>query len=322
MDRRTFIAVVTGILATPLVAEPQQSNKVCRIGFLRRTSPEPTAFEAFRTGLRELGYVEGQNVVIEQRYANGVHERLPGLARELLEIKVDVFVVDGTLTVRAIRKVAATTPVVFTLVCDPVRDGLVSTLARSGGTMTGMTQANTELTPKRLQLLREIVPAGRVGVLYNPSNMPAALAKPLKDAATSLGVELKFVEARRPDGLVGAFSSLRQENVRGVLVAGDAMFYSQRAHIVDLAVQYRLPALYEDLGFAEAGGLITYGPNQVANFRHAAVFVDKIFKGAKPADLPVEQPTKFALVINLKTAKALGLTIPQSLLARADEVIQ
>jgi putative ABC transport system substrate-binding protein len=306
----------------PLAAEAQPSKAVHRIAFLRRTSPQPAAFEAFREGLRDLGYVEGQDVVIEQRYANGVHERLPGLARELLQSKPDVFVVDGTLTVRAVQSISRTTPIVFTLVGDPVRDGLVSSLARPGGTMTGMTQVNTELTPKRLQLLREIVPAGRVGVLYNPSYMPAALVKPLNEAAASLGVELKFVEARSPEALAGAFTRLRREEVRGVLVAGDAMFYSERARIVDLAAQYRLPAVYEDLGFASAGGLITYGPNQVAIFQRAAVFVDKILKGAKPADLPVEQPTKFELVINLKTAQALGLAIPPSLRLRANQVIE
>jgi ABC-type uncharacterized transport system substrate-binding protein len=322
MDRRAFLAASFGLLAAPLVADAQTVGRVYRIGFLRRTSPEPADFEAFRQGLRELGYVEGQNVVIEQRYAHGAHERLSGLARELLQLQVDVLVVDGALTVQAAREVAGTTPIIFTVVPDPVGERLVASLARPGGTITGLTHFGRELIPKRLQLLVEVVPAARVGVLYNPPNTPARRLEQLAETARSLAVELRPVEAQSPEALGAAFATMSRQSVRAVLVWNDAMFVSQRARVVELAAQHRLPAVYEDRRFAEAGGLMTYGPKQSANFHRAAAFVDKILKGARPADLPIEQPTKFDLVINLKTAKALGLTIPQSVLLRADEVIQ
>jgi putative tryptophan/tyrosine transport system substrate-binding protein len=322
VDRRTFVAGTVALVAAPLAAETQTEGKVYRIGFLRRTSPEPADFEAFRQGLRELGYVEGQNVVIEQRYAHGAHERLPGLARELLQLQVDVLVVDGTLTVQATREVAGTTPIIFTMVGDPVGERLVASLARPGGTITGVTHFGRELIPKRLQLLVEVAPATRVGILYNPPNTPARRLEQLRETAHSLGVELRPVEVRSPKAFRAAFGTMSREGVGAVLVLNDAMFVSQRTGMVELAAQHRLPAVYEDRQFAEAGGLMTYGPNEAANFRRAATYVDKILKGAKPADLPVEQPTKFELVINLKTAKALGLTIPPSVLARADEVIQ
>jgi putative ABC transport system substrate-binding protein len=322
MDRRAFVTGALAVLAAPLAVYGQTAGKVYRIGFLRRTSPEPAAIEAFRQGLRELGYVEGQNVIIEQRYAHGAHERLSRLARELLERKVDVLVVDGQLTVQAAREVAGTTPIIFTLVGDPVGAGIVASLARPGGTITGLTSFSGELIPKRLQLLREVVPAARVGVLYNPPNTAARRVEQLTETARSLGLELRPVEARSPEALGDAFGTMSREGVGAVLVWNDAMFVSQRARIAELAAQHRLPAVYEDRQFAEAGGLMTYGPNEAANFRRAAAFVDKILKGAKPADLPVEQPTKFELVINMKTAKTLGLTIPQSVLLRADEVIE
>jgi putative tryptophan/tyrosine transport system substrate-binding protein len=314
--------ICLALLVAPLAAEGQQAARVYRIGFLRRTAPEPAAIEAFREGLRELGYIEGQNIAIEQRYARGAHERLPGLARELLQLKVDVLVVDGTLTVRAARGIVGTTPIVFTAVSDPVGEGLVASLARPGGTVTGLTHFGRELLPKRLQLLREIAPTARVGILYNPPDTSARLLAELDETARSLGVDLRHMEAATPEALGGAFTALIREGVGAVLVGNDAMFVSQRARLVQLASQHRLPAIYEERQFAEVGGLMTYGPNAKANWRRAAAYVDKILKGAKPADLPVEQPTKFELVINLKTAKALGLTIPPSVLARADEVIE
>jgi putative ABC transport system substrate-binding protein len=324
-DRRLTLGVILAVvvfLATPLAATAQQAEKIYRIAFLRRTSPEPVDFEAFRQGLRGLGYVEGQNVVIEQRYAHGAHERLPGLARELLELKVDVFVVDGPLTVRAVRQVAQATPVVFTVAGDPVGEGFAATLARPSGTITGLTNVSRELNPKRLQLLREVVPAGRVGVLYNPANTPASRVEELRETARSLDVELQLVEVKSPDALAGAFTAMRRAGLGAVLVLSDAMLYSQRARIVDLAAQHRLPAVYEDRLFAKLGGLMSYGPNISENFRRAAAFVDKILKGVRPGDLPIEQPTKFDLVINLKTANSLGLMIPPSLLLRADQVVQ
>jgi putative ABC transport system substrate-binding protein len=325
MGRRLALGltvVIVVALAAPLVAAAQQGEKTYRIGFLRRTSPEPAQLEAFRQGLRALGYVEGQNVVIEQRYAHGAHERLPALARELLEVNVEVFVVDGPLTVRAVRQITRATPVVFTIVGDPVGAGFATTLARPGGTSTGLTIFSSDLMPKRLQLLRELVPAGRVGVLYNPPNTPASRLEELTEAARPLGVELMLIEVRSPDALPGAFTAMRRAGLGAVLVWNDAMLYSQRKRIVVLAAEHKLPALYEDRPFVEAGGLISYGPNQSENFRRAAAFVDKIRKGAKPGDLAIEQPSKLDLVINLKTASTLGLTIPPSLLLRADQVIQ
>jgi putative ABC transport system substrate-binding protein len=322
VDRRAFVSGTLGLLAAPLAADTQTVGKVYRIGFLRRTSPEPAAIEAFRQGLRELGYVEGQNIVIEQRYARGVHERLSGLARELFQLKVDALVVDGTLTVRAAREAVGTTPIVFTVVSDPVGEGFATSLARPGGTITGLTQFLLELVPKRLQLLQEVVPTTRVGVLYNPPNTPAQPLAQLGETARSLGIELRPVEARNPGALVGAFTTMHREGVGALVVWSDAMFVSERARIVELAARHRLPAVYSDRQFAETGGLMAYGPNEAGNWRRAATFVDKILKGAKPGDLPIEQPTKFELVINLKAAKALGLTIPPAVLARADEVIQ
>jgi putative tryptophan/tyrosine transport system substrate-binding protein len=306
------VGLTIGLLAAPLAVDAQTVRKVYRIGFPRRTSPEPAGIEAFRQGLRELGYVEDQNVVIEQHYAHGAHERLSGLARELLQLHVDVLVVDGTLTVQAAREVAGTTPIVFTIVSDPVGERPVASLARPGGGVTGLTHFGRELIPKRLQLLREVVPAGRVGVLYNPPNTEASRLEQLAETARSVAVELRPVEARSPKALGAAFATMSREGVGAVLVWSEAMFVSQRGRIVELAAQHRLPAVYEDRQFAEAGGLMTYGPHEAANF----------LKGAKPGDLPVEQPTKVELVINMRTAKALGLTIPPSVLARADEIIE
>jgi len=324
MDRRTFTRAIAGSwLIAPLVVLAQQTAKVSRVGYLRRTSREPADIEALRVGLRELGYVEGQNLIIDERYADGVAARLPDLARELVKLKVQVFVVDGGATVRAVRDVVGATPLVFTLVNDPVAAGWVRSLDHPGGTMTGLTSFNAVLPAKRLQLLREIVPATHVGVLGNPSSPASpAQAERLAEAARSLGVELVFVAAQSPGELPEAFAKLSQVGVKALLVETDAMFFSQRARIVQLAAKHQLPAVYAEREFADVGGLITYATNLPATFRHAAAYVDKILKGAKPGDLPIEEPTRIELVVNLKTAKVLGLTIPQSLLLRADEVIQ
>ncbi|MEO8133835.1 MAG: ABC transporter substrate-binding protein [Betaproteobacteria bacterium] len=323
MSRRTFIgAAAAGLLFGPLFVKAQQQGTVSRIGYLRRTSREPADIAAFREGLRELGYVEGQNLIIDERYANGDAALLPGLARELMQLKVQVLVVDGGVTVRAAREVVGTTPIVFTLVSNAVSGGFVRSLDRPGGTITGMTIFGEVLQPKRLQLLREIVPAKRIGVLRNPSNFMPDLLETMIAAAGSLGIDLLWVDAQSPRDLAGAFAKIRDEGVKALLVANDAMFFSQRARIVDLAATYRIPAVYAEREFADAGGLMAYAPNGPANFRRAATFVDKILKGAKPGDLPIEEPTRIELVINLKAAKAQGITIPQSLLLRADEVIQ
>jgi len=311
------------LLIAPLVVLAQQTTNVARIGYLRRTSQEPADIEAFRLGLRELGYVEGQNLIIDARYANGVATRLPDLARELLALKVQVFVVDGTATVRAIREAVGTTPLVFTVVGDPVALGVARSLDHPGGTMTGLTTFNAILPAKRLQLLREIVPARRISVLGN-STAPAlpAQVERLKEAARSLGIELVLVDARSPAEFADAFAKMSRAHVDALLVETDAMFFSERARIVELAATHRLPAIYGERQFADAGGLMTYGTNLPASFRRAASYVDKILKGAKPGDLPIEEPTRIELVFNLKTANALGIAIPQSLLLRADEVIQ
>jgi putative ABC transport system substrate-binding protein len=324
MDRRAFMGTAAGgLLIAPLAALAQQTAKVSRIGYLRRTSREPADIEALRLGLRELGYVEGQNLVIDERYADGVAARLPDLARELMQLKVQVFVVDGGTTVRAVREVIGATPLVFTLVGDPVAMGVVRSLDHPGGTMTGLTTFNVVLAAKRLQLLREAVPATRVGVLNNPSNpAPPAQAESLTGAARSLGIDLMRVNAQSPGELAEAFAKMSQAGVTALLVDNDAMFFSQRARIVDLAAMHKLPAVYGEREFADGGGLMAYAANYAAIFRRAATYVDKILKGAKPGDLPIEEPTRIELVINLKAARALGLTIPQSLLLRADEVIQ
>ena len=244
-----------------------------------------------------------------------------------MQLKVQVLVVDGGTTVSAIRNVVGAAPIVFALGGDPVAAGFVHSLDRPGGTITGLTSFSGELLPKRLQLLREVVPATRVGLLINPTNYsmnPALLAgrERLIGAARSLGIELTQVDASNPGELAGAFAKLRQAGVGAVLVDGDAMFFSQRARVVDLAAMHKLPATYAEREFADAGGLMAYAPNGSASFRRAATYVDKILKGAKPGDLAIEQATRIELVINMKTAKALGITIPQSLLLRADEVIQ
>jgi len=328
MDRRAFMGTAAGsLLITPLAALTQQTAKVSRIGYLRRTSREPADIAAFRLGLRELGYVEGQNLVIDERYADGDATRLPDLARELVQLKVHILVVDGQTTVRAARNVAGATPIVMVIGGDAVAAGLVHSLDRPGGTITGLTVFGGELVPKRLQFLHEIVPATRVGFLFNGTNDPTspsrlARRERLTGAARSLGIELIPVEATSQGELPGAFAKLSQAGVGAVLVDGDAMFFSQRASVVDLAAMHKLPAVYAEREFADAGGLMAYAPNGSASFHRAATYVDKILKGAKPGDLAIEQATRIELVINLKTAKALGLTIPQSLLLRADEVLQ
>jgi putative ABC transport system substrate-binding protein len=322
-DRRTFLLLAAGnLLIVSLGVRAQQVARVYRIGYLRRTSREPADIEALRGGLRELGYVEGRNLVIHERYANGDAARLPDLARDLIELQVQVLVVDGGATVRAVRDVVGVTPVVFTLVGDPVAMGLARSLDHPGGTMTGLSTFNTVLSAKRIQLLHEVASARRIGVLSNPTGALApAQVERMTGAARSLGIDLTWVEARNPGELAGAFAQMSQVGVKGLLVETDAMFFSQRARIVELAASHRFPAAYGEREFADAGGLMAYATNLPATFRRAAAYVDKILNGARPGDLPIEQPTRIELVINLRTAKALGLAIPQSVLARADEVI-
>jgi putative ABC transport system substrate-binding protein len=318
--------IATGVLlAAPLAAEAQPAGKVYRIGFLRRTSPEPAAWEAFRQALRDLGYSETQNVVIEQRYAHGASDRLPGLAADLVRLKMDVIVVDGMPTAVAVKAATTSIPVVFVLGVDPVSYGLVASLARPGGNFTGLTMAvGYELAGKRLELLKGTVPnLSRLAVLGNPtSSVTGPFLRDAERAARALGVEFQAFEAASPEDLASVYSAMMRWSADGLNTLNDAMFFSQRQRIVELAAKNRLPAMYPETEFVQAGGLMSYGPDFDYLFRRAASYVDKILKGAKPADLPVEQPTKFELAINLKTARALGLTVPQSILLRADSVIE
>ena len=327
MKRFALLALTLGVLAAPLVADAQQTRKVYRIGFLA-AGGGPAAVplrEAFRQGLREVGWVEGQNIVIEYRFAEGRFDRLPDLAAELVRLKVDIIVTGATPAAAAAKNATETIPIVMVSVGDPVGLGLIASLARPGGNATGLAYSvGLEIFGKGLQLLKETVPkVSRVAVLWNPGNPGHALAiRDVKGAAQSLGVQLQLLEARGPNDFDGAFAAMAQERVGALLVVAESMFFLHRTRLADLAARSRLPAAYGSREIVEAGGLMSYGPSAPDLYRRAATFVDKILKGAKPADLPVEQPTKFELVINLKTAKALGLTIPQSILIRADEVIR
>jgi putative ABC transport system substrate-binding protein len=294
------------------------------VGFLVHRSPEASRIESFREGLRALGYVEGQNLAIEQRYTEGVADRLPGLVADLVHRKMDAIVVDGTVAAMAARAATATIPIVLVLARDPVGTGLVASLARPGGNVTGLATLYTELTGKQLQILKEAVPnASRVAVLGNPENPATALGlRGAHAAAMALAIEVQAVEVGRPSELEGAFSTMARDRAGALLTLADPLFVNQRAQIVRLAAKSRLPAIFSLRDFVKDGGLISYGLNVPDQFRRAATYVDKILKGANPADLPIEQPTKLELVINLKTAKVLGLTIPQSILLRADEVIR
>ena len=321
-----FLAL--GLVLAPLAAEAQQAAKVPRIGWLAvNRAPNLHLSEAFRQGLRDLGYVEGRNVVIEYRDAEGKFERFPALAAELVALKVDVIVALSTPAALAARQATKTIPVIFVALGDPVTSGLVTSLARPGGNVTGVSFLSPELVGKRLERLTQAVPGvGRVAVLWQPGDVPESTAKDLRTeaevAARALGVRLQVVEARGPADFDRAFSAMTKAHVDALSVLPSAMLFSERGRLVDLAAKYRLPAVYPWREGADAGGLMSYGPNLPDLYRRAATYVDKILKGAKPADLPVEQPTKFELVINMKTAKALGLTIPQTLLQRADQVIQ
>jgi len=325
VERRAFMGVLaSGLLAAPLAAEAQQAGKVHRIGYLSG-GLSTYRIEAFRQGLRELGWVEGQNIVIEYRYAEGRFDRLPDLAAELVRLKVDIIVALATPASAAAKNATGTIPIVGISLGDPVGTGLIASLARPGGNVTGVSYSvGVETIGKGLELFKEIVPnVRRVAILSNPGNpLYAPAVRDVKVAARSLGVQLQLLETRGPTEFDGAFAAMAKERVGGLFVVADTMFNLHRARLVELAAKSRLPAAYGTRDAVEAGGLMSYGPSLPDLFRRGATYVDKILRGAKPADLPVEQPTKFELVINLKTAKALGLTIPQSVLARADQVIE
>ncbi len=324
---QALVALVCCLLVAPLAAGAQPPAKVHRIGFLSPFSPIPQnshLFEAFRQGLRDLGYLEGQNLIIEWRWTHESHDRASDLAAELVRQKVEVIVAVSPPAPQAAHKATHTIPIVFVLVGDPVAQGLVASLARPGGNLTGLSTVTTDLVGKQLELLKEAVPTlSRVAVLRNPGNPGhSPVVEEAERAVRTLGLRLAVVEAGSADALEGAFRLMAAKRVGGALVLRDGLFNSRRARIADLATKAALPTMFGIREEAEAGGLMAYGVNLAASFRRAATFVDKILKGAKPADLPVEQPTRFELVVNLKTAKALGLTIPQSVLVRADHVIQ
>jgi len=328
IDRRAFLAGAAALLAAPLAAETQQADKVARIGYLgTRRGVSPHLPEAFRQGLRDLGYVEGRNVVIEYRNNEGKNERLPALAAELVALKVDVILAAATPHALAAKQATRTIPIVFAATGDAVADGLVTSLARPGGNLTGLSFFTPELVGKRLELLKQTVPGiSRVAVLWNPGglgeNTEKDVLKRAEVAARAIGMQLQFVEARGPADFDRVFSDMTRARAGALTVLTSAMLFEERKRLVDLVAKNRLPAVYPWREFVDAGGLMAYGPDLADLFRRAATYVDKILKGAKPGDLPVEQPTKFELVINLKTAKALGLTIPPSLLQRADQVIE
>jgi putative ABC transport system substrate-binding protein len=325
MRRREFIAVLGGAAAAWPLAARAQATKVARVGFFRQAGPHDKQFDAFREGLRAAGYIEGQNIAIEQRYAAGAYERLSGLAKELVRSNVDVIVVDGTAAAKACKDATATIPVVVTLAVDPVADGLVASFARPGGNLTGLTMAaGYELAGKRVELLKDMVGSlSRLAVLSNPGNPPhVPYLRETERAATALGLDLRAFEVRSANDLPGAFAAMADWRADGLVTLTDGMLFSQRDRVAELALKSKRPGVYPEAEFVAAGGLASYGPSLPDLFRRAASYVDKILKGAKPADLPIEQPTKFELVVNLKTAQMLGLTISREFQLRADEVIE
>ena len=327
MNRRTFLSGVTGgLLAAPLAAGAQQATKAARIGFLS-LSPGRTPTMDISPGLRELGWIEGQNIIVEYRWAANREDKLPALAGELVRLKVDVIVTSSTPAAQAAKRATTTIPIVMTFVADPVGSGLVTSLARPGGNITGLTTLATGLVAKRLELLKAVVSgSSRMAVLWQPGALGERAVRDMVEetqvAGRTLGLDLRFVEARRPDDFEQAFSAIREARVGGLRIFPAPLLFEERRSIVAHAAKGRLPAMCPWREAASAGGLMSYSANFPDMYRRAATYVDKILKGAKPADLPIEQPTTFELVINLKTAKALGLTIPPSLLQRADQVIE
>jgi putative ABC transport system substrate-binding protein len=327
MSKKVICLALSAILlALVLPTQAQQPKKVPRIGILWIYSPDiASSFaEAFRQGLRGLGYVEGQNIALEERWAEGRFDRLPSLAAELVRLNVDIIVTASTPAAQAGQQATRSIPIVMTNVSDPVESGLVSSLARPGGNVTGLSLMHPDLSGKRLELLKEIIPkVSRVAVLSNSSNpIIPPLLRETEAAARALGVQLQVVEVRGPTEFDSAFSAMTRDRAGALVVLPDGIFQNERRRIAALAAKSRLPAIYAWREAVDAGGLMAYGASVPDIFRRAAVYVDKILKGTKPADLPVEQPTKFELVINLKAAKQIGLTVPPNVLARADKVIK
>jgi putative tryptophan/tyrosine transport system substrate-binding protein len=322
---RSF-ALCAMLFALSYSASAQQHAKVPRIGYLSNASASAIShrIDAFRHGLRDLGYVEGKNIVIEYRYAEGKSDRLSALAAELVRLKVDIIATTGPASTGSAKQATATIPIVMANDDDPIGSGFVASLARPGGNITGLSTLSPEISGKQLELLREIVPKlSRVAVLGDVTRpgIPQALRE-INVAADAFGVQLQYLEVRDPKDIEIAFRAATKERADAVLVLGSAVLNSQRKQVADLAVKSRLPAIYRNLEFVEDGGLMAYGVNLNDQYRRAATYVDKILKGARPTDLPIEQPKKFELIINLKAAKQIGLTIPPNVLARADKVIK
>jgi putative ABC transport system substrate-binding protein len=314
------------LLVAPLMAAAQQGARIPRIGILWVYSPSVGSVfaDAFRQGLRGLGYVEGRTIVLEERWAEGKFDRLPSLAGELVRLNVDVILTASTPAAQAAQQATRTIPIVITLVTDPVESGIVASLARPGGNITGLSLMHPELTGKRLELLKEVIPkVRRVGVFWSASTPSyQRLLSETETAARSLGLQLHVVEVRGPTDFDNAFSAIARGRVGALVLLPDVLFRNQQKRILDLASKHQLPAMYWSRELVDAGGLMAYGANIPDQYRQAATVVDKILKGAKPGDLPIEQPAKLELVINVQTAKALGLTIPQSVLLRADHVVE
>jgi ABC-type uncharacterized transport system substrate-binding protein len=323
---RLAVVLTISLVLAPLTAEAQQLPKTARIGFLSLSSG-PTPTMDISPGLRELGWIEGQNIAVEYRWAANREDQLPVLAAELVRLKVDIIVTSTTPAAQAAKRATTTIPIVMTFVADPVGSGLVASLARPGGNITGLTTFATGLVAKRLELLKALVSRStQVAVLWQPGVFAELTTRDMMEetqiAGRALGVQLQFVEARRPEDFEKAFSAMREARVSGLLVFPSPLFFDARRNIVAHAAKSRLPAVYPWREGAADGGLMSYATNFPDMYRRAATFVDKILKGAKPSDLPVEQPTTFELVINTKTARALGITVPRSLLLRADQVIE
>jgi putative ABC transport system substrate-binding protein len=326
MRRREFITLIGGAAAWPLMARAQPLRKIPRLGILNPGTADPPGALGFYEGLRQLGYIEGQNIAIERRYGNWRSDRFDELAAEMVE-NVDVIVVMSTSPARAAKEATSTIPIVVASMADPVDDELVASLSRPGGNVTGTTFLGPELTAKRMGLLKEAIPKiSRVAVLWHPGaygkRTTEGLLNETKNTALALGWQIQLVAAENPSDLDPAFSAITAGSPDALVMLNSPMFYTEHKHIVDLAAKSHVPAMYAAREFADAGGLMAYGANLPEVFRSAATYVDKILKGAKPTDLPVQQPTKFELVVNLTTAKVLGLAIPASFLSLADELVE
>jgi putative tryptophan/tyrosine transport system substrate-binding protein len=322
VDRRRFLLIsLAGALVSPIVVGAQSGGKVYRIGYLSELADQSSPL--LDESLRELGYVEGTNLVVERRFAAFKYDRLPDLAAELVRLRPDVIVAPSNPGIAALKQATTTVPIIMIMAIDPVGAGLVTSLARPGGNITGSSgTTGAEFIAKQLQILNEVVPKlSRVAILRQIGRHGAETAA-LESAARKIGLTILFADVRTPSDMEGAFATITRSRAGALLILGGGMTFVSRQQIADLAVQHRLPGIHLFRQYAEAGLLLTYGPNAVATVRQAATYIDRILKGARPADLPIEEPTKFELVINLKTAKTLGLTIPPSLLARADQVIE